>query len=583
MMRVDKKGEVKVKMGRELDVEIVKKEADLLIVGGGAAGIFAAVKAKELDPDCKVMIMEKANIKWSGCLAAGLNAINAYLNPGETPRSFLEYVKKDNNGLIRDDLVYTIAEELNQVTEEVEEWGLPIKKDEKGNYVARSSRSIEINGDEFKPILANRVKEEDVEILNRVVATNYLIHKGEVYGAFGFSLREKKFYVIQAKAVICAAGGASGIYKPNNGGAVKHRTWYPPFNAGAGYAMGLRAGAEMTSFEMRFIALRVKDVLAPTGTLALGAGAKQINAYRKDYLRNYDEITTPIRLQATLKENEAGRGPCYLDVSHLDEEGCEELKKAFLNMCPSIVLQWANKEITPNEEAIEIAGSEPYLVGGHGQAGYWIGVDRSTTLKGLYAAGDVAGGAPKKYVTGAFVEGKIAAKNALRLIKSRKSIEVDERYIWNEFERVYRPLQYPGTIKYQELEIRLQKLMDEYAGGISSNYQVNSTKLMVAKKRLNQLENDIKRLKADDIHELMATHEVIDRIQIAKVIVAHLLHRKETRWPVYQENLDYPDKDNKQWFKFVNSIYDIENKKVIIKERECYDLEEVGVKYECAY
>ncbi|SDC81228.1 MULTISPECIES: adenylyl-sulfate reductase subunit alpha [unclassified Candidatus Frackibacter] len=570
-------------MEKELDIEIIKKETDLLIIGGGAAGIFAAVKAKEMKPECEVTIMEKSNIKWSGCLAAGINAINAYITPDETPESFLEYVKNDNNGVVRDDLVYTIAQQLNQVTEEVERWGLPIKKDENDNYLARSRRSIEINGDEFKPILANRVEEEDVEILNRVVATNYLVENGEVYGAFGFSIRENRFYVIRAKAVICATGGASGIYKPNNEGGAKHKTWYPPFNAGAGYAMGVRAGAEMTSFEMRFIALRVKDVIAPTGTLALGADANQINAYGENYLKDYDRITTPIRLQATLRENKLGRGPCYLDVSHLDEEGCEGLRKKFLNMSPSIVLQWADREVEPNEEPIEITGSEPYIVGGHGQAGYWIGVDRSTTLKGLYAAGDVAGGAPKKYVTGAFVEGKIAVENALKLIKERSEKKVDERFIWQEFQRVYEPLQQPGILKPQELEIRLQKVMDEYAGGISSGYQVNRKKLLIAKKRLKQIEADVERLKVENLHQLMAAHEVVDRILIAKVVVAHLLHRKETRWPVYQANLDFPEQNNQEWFKFVNSVYDSKREKVLIKERKCHDLEEVGVQYECAY
>ncbi|SJZ53297.1 adenylyl-sulfate reductase subunit alpha [Selenihalanaerobacter shriftii] len=570
-------------MNNELGIEIIKKETDLLIIGGGAAGIFAAVKTKELDPDCKVTIMEKANIEWSGCLAAGINALNAYLTSGETPESFLEYVKRDNNGLIRDDLVYTIAQELNQVTAEVEDWGLPIKKDQEGNYLARSRRSIKINGDEFKPILANRVKKEDVEILNRVVATNYLLQQGEVYGAFGFSVRENKFYVIKAKAVICATGGVSGVYKSNNTGSARHRTWYPPFNAGAGYAMGIRAGAEMTSFEMRFIALRVKDVLAPTGTLALGAGAKQINAYGEEYLKEYKEVTTPIRLQATLIENEVGKGPCYLDVSHLDEEGCKELKKEFLNMSPSIVLQWANKGIEPNEEPIEIAGSEPYIVGGHGQAGYWIGTDRSTTLKGLFAAGDVAGGAPKKYVTGAFVEGKIAVEAALDLIKEREEVHFNKQVIQKELQRVYQPLSTIESLKQQELESRLQKIMDEYAGGISSNYRVNNQKLLIAKKRLIEIEEDAKRLSADNLHQLMAVHEIIDRIQIAKVVVAHLLYRKETRWPVYQQNLDYPRLDDQEWFKFVNSVYDQKKSKVTIKERECYCLEKAEVNYECMY
>ncbi len=72
----------------------------------------------------------------------------------------------------------------------------------------------------------------------------------------------------------CATGGAAGLYKPNNPGFSRHKMWYPPFNTGAGYAMGIDAGAEMTTFEMRFIALRCKDTIAPTGTIAQGVGGK---------------------------------------------------------------------------------------------------------------------------------------------------------------------------------------------------------------------------------------------------------------------------------------------------------------------
>ena len=107
-------------------------------------------------------------------------------------------------------------------------------------------------------------------MLNRVNIIDYAVEGNRIKGAYGIGIENDTFYIIEAKAVIIATGGAAGLYKPNNPGFSRHKMWYPPFNTGAGYAMGIKAGAEMTTFEMRFIALRCKDTIAPTGTFGTG-------------------------------------------------------------------------------------------------------------------------------------------------------------------------------------------------------------------------------------------------------------------------------------------------------------------------
>jgi adenylylsulfate reductase subunit A len=553
------------------DIEIVCLDTDILIIGGGAAGCMAAITAHDAAPGCRLLIMEKAQFERSGCLAAGVNAINAYLNPGETPESFLEYVKKEAHGIVRDELVLSMAKELNEMARALEQWGLPINKDEGGNYLARGKRSIRIKGERIKPIIAAQVKKRGIPVLNRVTATNYLTHNGRVIGAMGFSIREKKFYVIKAKVTICATAGAAGIYGPNNPGWGRHRTWYPPFNTGAGLAMGLRAKAEMTSLEMRFIALRIKDTLAPTGTVAQGVKISQVNSLGQNYLEQYRGLTTADRLKAGLVEEESGRGPCYLDTTKLSDLEAQRLKEAYLHMCPIMILTWANQEVEPNQVPLEIAGSEPYVVGGHGMAGYWIDEKRRTTIPGLYAAGEAAGGVPKKYVTGSMAEGKIAALAALEeleqapypsIITGLEETDLADNFaelIQEELHRVFAPLlrgqkQEPG-IKPDELEEALQKVMDEYAGGINVNYKLTETKLKVAAVKIVELESQLDKLAAGELHELMNCHEVIDRVLIAKALVEHLRFRKESRWPVYHERLDYPQREE-LWEVFVNSTYD---------------------------
>lgn len=561
------------------EIKIERLKTDFLIIGAGAAGCFAAYEAKKLNPDIDVLILEKAHIDRSGCLAAGINAINAYINPGQSPESFLDYVKKDSVDLIREDLVYSIAKEVNHVVDLLEEWGLPIPKDEKGDRYARGRGSIIVQGERIKPIIAQATKATKAKILNRIVVTNLIKKGNKILGAFGFGIRDGKFYIVEAKSTLVATGGASGIYKPNNEGEARHKIWYSPFNTGAGYAIGIRAGAEMTTFEMRYVSMRIKDLMAPTGAVAQGVKAQQVNSNGERYLEEKYEhlggrkMPTSMRLWATLQENLEGHGPCYLDTTHLSKEQAERLKAYYLHMTPGLTLYWSSRNSSPDFDPPEIVGTEPYIVGGHAQAGYWIDTNRKTTLENLYAAGDVAGGAPKKYVTGCGVEGMLSARDVVSKLSTLKHEEINNQDIQIELNRVFQPLQNnEKPILPDELELRMQKIMDDYAGGISSGYILNEQKLLKARKHIKQLKEEAKNLHADDFHELNKCHEVIDRLDVATVLIEHLLYRKETRWPIYQSRADYPEKDDKNWLKFVNSVYDLKSDQIKIIERDCVPL-----------
>lgn len=527
---------------------------DILIIGGGTAGCFAALTIAE-NSAAGVIIAEKAHIKRSGCLAAGVNALNAYIVKGQTPESYLEYVKKDSAGLVREDLVYTMSQRLNAVTEKIAALGLVIQKDDNGDYVARGTRNIKINGENIKVILADAVANcSNIQVLNRINMIDYIVEDGQVAGAYGFSLEEDIFYVIAAKAVICATGGAAGLYRPNNPGFSRHKMWYCPFNTGAGYAMGLRAGAEMTTFEMRFIALRCKDTIAPTGTIAQGVRAQQVNSLGLEYEKNYGIPNTAIRLYSTMMENRAGRGPCYLQTTGITIQQENELYKAYLNMAPSQTLRWIENGRGPAGENVEIEGTEPYIVGGHTASGYWVDTNRATTLKGLYAAGDVAGGSPQKYVTGCFAEGEIAALAAVKYIIDQELQVPDEEKVNGKLAEVSHFFDdKAGLYAIEDVEEAMQKIMDEYAGGISAGYRYNLSKLQVAKQNIDALLELAKELKAGDLHQLLFIYEVIDRLYVCKTVIGHLAARQETRWHSFQENADYPEKDDKHWLKYVNS------------------------------
>ena len=540
-----------------IPLKTIEKRADILIIGGGAAGCFAALTLAKERPDLSVVLLEKAGLKRSGCLAAGVNALNAYITPGHVPQDYVDYASKDADGIVREDLLLQMSEGLGDVTRDVEKLGLVILKDKDGNYVSRGWRNLKINGENIKPILAKAVKAaENVEVLEHVDVVDLLKDAdGHAAGAWGVALREEAVVYVRARAVICATGGAAGLYRPNHPGEARHTMWYPPFNTGAGYAMGLRAGAEMTSFEMRFIALRCKDTIAPTGTLAQGVGAPQVNARGEKYQAKYGN-TTSERLYAVVSENLAGRGPCYLETKGISEAQEDALEKAYLNMAPAQTMKWRETGLGPSAADVEVEGTEPYVVGGHTASGYWVDGERMTTVPGLFAAGDVAGGCPQKYVTGAFVEGKIAAEGAAKYAARAKASPAAPVQTPDEIAAHVAALlassAEPPLFTTDALEEAMQQTMDEYAGGIGAHYRYTERQLDLAAKHIDRITRLADDLRAEDAYGLLKIFELRERLLVCKALIEHLKARKETRWHSFAENLDYPEKDT-AFEKYVNS------------------------------
>lgn len=537
----------------EVPTEVI--ETDLLIIGGGNAGCFAAIEAKKIRPDLRVAVMEKAHISRSGATAAGMDAINTYIPQDKTPEGLVRWSRSQvGGGPIREDLALSNARELNEAVEDLESWGLPILRDEDGNPQYRGKWDISIHGEQLKPIMAEKAIESEADIYNRVTATSLLMHGDTCVGATGLGIRDGKFYVFRAKATIISTGGACGLYKSYTSDATSshHQTWMNPFNVGSGYAIGIRQGAEMTSMEQRWVATRTKDHCGPVDTISVGYHSSIINAKGERILEKHyahlggDKAPRYIRANAPMEEWLAGRGPTYADTTNLTPEEAKELKIDYLNERPSFVLFLASRGQDVTKEPIEIYGSDPYVVGGHCQSGYWVNLDRMTTIPGLFSAGESAGGTPNKFVGGCAAEGKLAARGAIAYLVSVSLPDIDHEQVTAEQERVFAPLlrgpEFDG-VSPLEMEERMQRLMDEYAGGISQFYRTNEERLDYALKHLKVLNSQVQYLYAKDLHDLMNAHEVLDRLAVAEVLVHHLKFRKETRWPGWQTRSDYPEID----------------------------------------
>lgn len=531
----------------------VRIDTDILVIGGGTAGCFAA-RTLGSHPEVDVVVVDKAGIERSGCLAAGVNAINAYITKGHTPENYADYAMDDAGGIARWDLLISMSERLNECAHALEDEGLVFLRNPDGSYAERGTRNVKINGENIKPLLARAARRQtNVRVLEHVNISDLLVENGKVVGAVGFSVTSDVAYELRARAVIMSTGGASGLYRPNNPGFSRHKMWYCPFDTGAGYAMGLAAGAEMTTLEMRFIALRCKDTIAPTGTIAQGVHAPQVNARGEVYEDRYG-LRTSERVWGTTEETLAGRGPCVLRTKGIGKEAERDLYHAYLNMAPAQTLAWMEAGAGPDEADVEIEGTEPYVVGGHTASGYWIDETRATTLPGLFAAGDVAGGAPQKYVTGALAEGQIAAESALSYLEAHAAeaapaeggaISHEAESIISGYERHLsggNP-QVAALFDAEQIEEAMQTVMDRYAGGISSGYRYTEASLAQAEKQIERLVLIAEGLAAEDSDDLLRISELGERLVVCKALIAHLAARRETRWHAFAENADYPDTD----------------------------------------
>jgi len=548
------------------DVETVEVTADLLIIGGGNAGCFVATEAAKINPGIRTIIAEKADIRRSGACAAGMDAINTYIPKGKTPEDLVRWSRAQvGGGPLREDLALSNAREINECVEDLERWGVPVLRDADGNASYRGKWDISIHGEQLKPIMAEKMLESGADVYNRVAVTALLVNDGRCAGAMGFGVRDGRFYIFRARATVVSTGGAGTLYKSYTADATDSgsQIWMCPYCVGSGYAMGFRQGAELTSLEQRWVATRSKDFCGPIDTISVGYKSAIINARGEHVMDRYKELggdAAPryIRANAPMEEWLAGRGPCYCDTTHLSPEAAKGLLVDYLNERPSFVLFLASRGQDITKEPIEIYGSDPYIVGGHTGSGFWVDINRMTTLPGLFAAGETAGGTPNKFVGGCAAEGKLAARGAIAWMRDIPLPALDDAQIAAEKQRVYAPLlrREEDGVSPLEMKERLQRLMDEYAGGSSQYYRTNEERLDYALRHIKMLQSQFAYLRAHDLHELMQAHETMDRVDVAEAVVHHLKARRETRWQGWQTRSDYPERDDIHFDCFVESHRD---------------------------
>lgn len=600
--------------------ETVQVDTDLLILGGGMAACGAAVEAAHWAKKhgLKVTLVDKAAVDRSGAVAMGLSAINQYVglkDGANTVKDYVTYVQNDLMGVARDDLVASIARHVDGSVHLFEKWGLPIWKDEQGGYVHEGRWQLMINGESYKVVVAEAAKNHlGIEnIYERVFIVGPIVKDNKCVGAYGFSVRENKFYIFKAKAVMLALGGAVHVFKPRSSGEGAGRAWYPPWNSGSSTYFTLKAGAELTCQEVRFIPVRFKDAYGPVGAWFLLFKSRATNAFggeymveRRDELANWGPYGKVKPIPANLRnwlgmlDIMEGKGPIYMRTEEAINRLAEQLKddpkaykkkmkeleaeawEDFLDMTISQAILWAATNVEPEKKPSEIAAAEPYFIGSHsGASGAWLsgpkdiapeeyfwGYENLSTTDGLFCAGDASGASSHKFSSGSHAEGRIAGKAAVRYLVNEKpeAPTVDDAVIEKLMEKTLAPLALfdehkdattqvdvnPHYILPKMFMMRLQKLMDEYAGGVGAQFTTSKPLLEKGLELLGYLKEDSAHLGAPDLHELMRCWENVHRMYQAEAHVRTILYREETRWPGYYFRADFPKIDEDNWLCFVN-------------------------------
>ncbi|MEO0801007.1 MAG: fumarate reductase/succinate dehydrogenase flavoprotein subunit [Cyanobacteria bacterium J06642_2] len=520
---------------------------DIVVVGGGTAGTMAAIKAKQANPDAEVLVLEKANIRRSGAIAMGMDGVNTAVIPGNsTPEQYVREITIANDGIINQAAVYQTGKLGYEVIKELDSWGVKFQKDAHGNYDLKQVHRVGKyvlpmpEGKDLKKILARQVKRHKAKVTNRVMATRVIVQDGRAVGVTGFDVRKGDFVVIQAKAVILSTGACGRLGLPHSG--YLYGTYENPTNAGDGYSMAYHAGAELSNIECFQINPLIKDYNGPACAYVAGPfGGYTANAEGNRFV-SCDYWSGQMMLEI-YKELNSGRGPIYLKLNHLDEDTISEIETVlWANERPSRERFHAGRGENYRTHGVEMEISEIGLCSGHSASGVKVNERAETTVPGLYAAGDMAS-VPHNYMIGAFVFGRVAGINATEYVQNLDHVEPDPEFIKAEMERVYRPLKQPEGVPHTQMEYKLRRYVNDYL-----QPPKKTRKMEIALDKFVNYHEDLKLMGARDPHELMRCMEVHFIRDCAEMAALASLYRKESRWGLYHYRVDYPHKNDSEWF-----------------------------------
>lgn len=574
-------------MTRELEKTVI--DCDLLVIGGGLAGCFAAIKGADLG--VKTVLVEKANPMRSGAAATGVDHIWAYFPEIQGPRGYtLDDLIEDHtdkvDGMIHQDLLRVISETALDRIHDLEKMGVKIRYEQSklpGKYILVRQvqcvvNTLNFDGRDMKLHMTKEVRRRGAKIVSRVMMNELVVRDGRVVGAIGIGVRDQKIYLFRSKATILCTARISGgrmFNEPGPGAGIAFNLRWPPSETGDGKAMAFRAGAELINLEFSHHRVNFKNFVRGGGLPynSYSPAGQGINALgdvimppEKEVFQDSNRGIYNAPKHKLIDELMQGRGPIYCDLTTGTEDEIKFCEWSITHEGGGTALLHLMQRdgIDFRKDKLEMGPGEVEL-GNFAAGGLYVDGDCHSTLPGLYVAGDELGGVPLGCAPGALATGWYAAEKSVAWFKKHQAparfVGSDEEV--QQFQALcLSMLNRKDGHGWQEAQVALNRTMNYYG-----------LKLKTEKMIQRGLENldDLTRhteLKAHHPHELMRCLEMQNLFLNAELILRGNLERKETR-KIKSMNihlrLDHPEQDDENWKCALSQR--LENGKIVFAKR----------------
>ena len=522
--------------------DIVK--TDVLVIGGGIAGMQAAITAAEQGVD--VIVAEKADTRRSGCGATGNDHFMCYI-PEYHGNDFNEIIREITETLVGPaqdmDLLRLMMKRSFELVQKWESYGIAMRPTGEWSFMGhampgRRRYHLKYDGKDQKPLLTKAALARNAKIMNKMVMRQLLTDEsGRVVGAIGIDISDEvpEIVVFQAKAVIIATGNALRLY-PGQNPAYSFNVANCPADTGSGQAMALRAGARLVNLDQPYVHSGPKYFARAGKATWIGVltdfHGKPVGPFVTKPTKELGDVTADIWQNVFEEKMEDGSGPVYMNCSETNEDDMDYMMHAFLSEGDSSIVDYLEQyDIDQRKEMVEFGTFEYNFTA----RGLDIGLDGGTTLPGLYAAGNATGNV-RGDITSAAVFGHVCAENASAYVKTVEDYDVvNHPEIAKEIALINSILGREEGATWREANSMLQQIMREYVG-----MKLRSETLMKAGiKYIRDLRKySLAQLKAGNAHELMRTLEVLDLLDVGEAVALMSENRKESRGRCHQRS-DY--------------------------------------------
>lgn len=534
-------------------------EPEVLVVGAGGAGTRAALEASSEGAD--VALVTDSLFGKGGLTVTGMGGINVALgnvDPEDDWEVHFEDTVRGSYFLSNQRLVEVLTKEAPDRVLELEDFGfntnrtdegLILQRIESGQTYHRVAMSGTRTGHELMKTLMNECLRREVRVMEETFVTNLILNDGKIAGATGLDMKNGSFILFRTPSVILATGGAGQIFEVTSN----------PFQStGDGKAMAIRGGAELVDMEQyQFHPTGMVFPDSAKGVLVSeavrGDGGRLFNTEGERFMEKYDPeymelATRDVVSRAIYREVEGGRGTehggVYLDISHKNDEYIE-------SRLAGIVDQLLRTGVDIRKEPMEVYPTGHFQVGG-----IKIDENANTTIPGLFAAGEEAGGVHGANRLGAnsfpelLVFGVRAARSAVKHAEESGKVEIDFDKVEGEFERVRKPLEREEGVSPSEVRSKIHNIMTNKAGIIRSEESLKEALRELERIRREDLPNMAVGKDKRYNYACVEALKVQNMVETCEAIVRPALMRDESRGVHYRE--DYPDKDDENWLKNIH-------------------------------